>query len=182
LIYYSIPYSLDKNIGEYYNSFMECLPSDTDFACFIDGDVSFTTNNFGTQIESIIKRYSDGKFFTCYTNRVGFQRQIFPGVNIHSNDMEYHRFIGKKIQESFWDECEDLSYLQLNELISGMLLLIRKDLWKSVGGFLNKGMLGVDNDFHLKCILNKEKLYLMKGIYVYHWYRWPNQQNINHLK
>lgn len=181
MIYYSIPYSVNKNIGTYYNTVMESLPNETDFACFVDGDTIFTTPNFGTQIDSVVNRYKECKFFTCYTNRVGFKLQVHPMVDKDNNDMNYHREIGKELQARYWDECEDMSYLTEKQLISGMLLLIRKDLWKKVGGF-KTGMLSVDNDFHLKCIKNKEKLYLMKGVYIYHWYRWPNYSNTNHLK
>jgi hypothetical protein len=59
-------------------------------------------------------------------------------------------------------------------------MLVRKDLWKEVGGF-KSGMLSVDNDFHYKCINKKESVLLMMGVYIYHWYRWPNYGNISHL-
>ena len=181
MIYYSIPYSTEKNIGGYYNSVMENLKNDDDFACFVDGDTIFTTSNFGNQINDTVKRYPDCRFFTCYTNRVGFKKQVYPMVDPNNNDMEYHRRIGSLLQERYWDLCDDLSDLPRTHLISGMLMLVRKDLWRQVGGFKN-GMLSVDNDFHAKCIDNNEKLLLMKGVYIYHWYRWPNYGNTSHLK
>ena len=181
MIYYSIPYSTEKNIGGYYNSVMENLKNDDDFACFVDGDTIFTTSNFGNQINDVVKRYPDCRFFTCYTNRVGFKKQVHPMVDTNNNDMEYHRRIGSLLQETYWDLCDDLSDLKRSELISGMFLLVRKDLWREVGGF-KSGMLSVDNDFHAKCIDINEKLLLMKGVYIYHWYRWPNYSNTSHLK
>ena len=89
MIYYSIPYSTNRNIGAYYNSVMENLPNDTDFACFVDGDTIFTTSNFGDQIADVIKKYPDNRFFTCYTNRVGYKYQIHPSVNKDNNDITY---------------------------------------------------------------------------------------------
>lgn len=181
MIYYSIPYSTERNLGEYYNSFMENLPNDTDFACFVDGDTIFTTSNFGTQIASAVERYPDCRFFTCYTNRIGFKQQIHPLVDQNTNDMEYHRNFGRLLQDNHWDECDELPTSDRNSLISGMFLLIRKDLWREVGGF-KSGMLSVDNDFHQKCIDKNEKLLLLKGVYIYHWYRWPNANRTEHLK
>lgn len=181
MIYYSIPYSTEKNIGAYYNSVMNNLPNDEDFACFVDGDTIFTTSDFGNQISDVVKKYPECRFFTCYTNRVGCKIQICPIIDRDNNDIEYHRNMGKLLQDNYWDLCDDISELEPGTLISGMLMLVRKDLWKEVGGF-KSGMLSVDNDFHLKCISKKEPVYLMKGVYIYHWYRWPNAGNISHLK
>jgi GT2 family glycosyltransferase len=61
------------------------------------------------------------------------------------------------------------------------MILIQKRLWKKIGGFLENGMLGVDNDLHTKVIKSNEKLYLMRGVYLYHWYRWPNYKDKSHL-
>jgi GT2 family glycosyltransferase len=180
MIYYSIPYSLDKNIGNYYNSVMESIPNDDDFACFVDGDTIFTTNNFGTQIASAIQRYPECKFFTCYTNRISSTTQNLPNVDKNNNDVHYHRILGKNLQEKYWDECFNIGN-DMKDAISGVLMLIRKDLWKAVGGFQTEGMLGVDNNFHIKCIQIGEPVYIMRGVYIYHWYRWPDYTNKLHL-
>jgi len=180
MIYYSIPYSTDKNIGKYYNDVVESVPNDTDFVCFVDGDTIFNTSNFGSQIHEATLRYPECRFFTGLTNRVNFQPQVYEGVDKDSNDIAYHRNIGKQLQDRYWDECEDYSHFSELELLSGFLMLIRKDLWRELGGF-KEGLLGVDNDIHLKCIRKKEKVYLMKGVYLYHWYRWPNYKDKSHL-
>ncbi len=159
---------------------MENLPNDTDFACFVDGDTIFTTSNFGDQISQIVSEHPDGRFFTCYTNRVGCKLQVYPLVDKDNNDIEYHRNLGKSLQQMNGTQCMVMPNSAQSGLLSGMLMLIRKDLWKEVGGF-KSGMLSVDNDLHLKCIGINEPVYLMTGVYVYHWYRWPNYGNVNHL-
>lgn len=181
MIYYSIPYSTNKNIGAYYNSVMENLPNDTDFACFVDGDTIFTTPNFGDQILDVVSKYPECGFFTCYTNRVGYAPQVYPFVDKDNNDIDYHRTVGKSLQQEYWDKCEPISSNSESGLLSGVMMLIRKDLWKELGGFKD-GMLSVDNDFHRKCIDAGKPVYLMIGVYIYHWYRWPNYGNVSHLK
>jgi GT2 family glycosyltransferase len=125
-------------------------------------------------MESVIERYPECKFFTCYTNRIGSTTQNLPDVDKNNNDMAYHRNLGKQLQEKYWDECEDLCKTENKDAISGMLMMIRKDLWKEVGGFHTEGMLGIDNHFHVQCMKINEPVYMMKGVYIYHWYRWPD--------
>ena len=105
MIYYSIPYSTQKNIGACYNSVMENLPNDKDFACFVDGDTIFTTSNFGDQISQVVGENPNVRFFTCYTNRIGYKQQIYPLVDKDNNDIEYHRELGKSLQEENGTKC-----------------------------------------------------------------------------
>lgn len=181
MIYYNIPYRSDKNLGRAYNEFMELIPKDKDFACFVDADTIFTTSDYGTTIEKVVERYPEVKCFTALTNRVSCRWQVHPGVDQRNNDMEYHRNFGKGLQGVYGTFCEDVSSKPHNEVMSGLLILIRKDLWKRMGRFKEDGMLGIDNDLHWKIQSLKEKMYLMKGVYLYHWYRYPNFTDISHL-
>jgi len=181
MIYYSIPYSTEKNIGKYYNDFMKALPSDDDYACFVDGDTIFTTSDYGSVIDRAIKENPDVGCFTCLTNRIGCKWQILPGVDQDNNDMKYHRDLGRRIQTIFGTICEDVTDKPDNEVMSGLLILIKKSAWKKIGGFKEAGMLGIDNDLHWKLKRKKQKIYLMRGIYLFHWYRWPDSKNKSHL-
>lgn len=178
MIYYSIPYNTDKNLGKYYNDFMKILPNNDDFACFVDGDTIFTTPNYGHIIERVILENKNIGCFTALTNRVFCVWQVANGVDINNNDMEYHRTFGKNILEIYDTYCEDVT---MKALMSGFLILINKKTWKKIGGFKEDGMLGIDNDLHLKIRKCREKMYMMKGIYLYHWYRYPNRSDISHL-
>jgi GT2 family glycosyltransferase len=178
-IYYSIPYDVNKNMGKYYNDFMKLLPDDDDYACFVDGDTIFTTSNYGHIINDVINKYPYVGCFTSVTNRVNCKWQIAEHIDVDDNDMQYHREFGKYMQDTYGSDCDDVTN---NSLMSGFLILLKKDTWKKIGGFLENGMLGVDNDMHNKIQKCGEKMYIMKGIYLYHWYRYPNYGNISHLK
>ena len=125
-IYYSQPWSTKKNIGAYYNKFMELLPDDDDFACFTDGDAMFMTVYYGRQIEDIVKKYPQCGLFTCMTNRVAFPNQI-ADISWQNNDIE------KK-------ESRD-SNVHYNNTVGGSGLVIRggvishipEDGWKMSG-------------------------------------------------
>ena len=56
-----------------------------------------------------------------------------------------------------------------------------KSVWEKVGGFKEDKMLTVDNDIHRKIRISGEKVGLMKGIYVQHWYRGGIKENRQHL-
>lgn len=180
-IQYSIPYRSDKNLGKCYNNFMNLLPSDNSYACFVDADTIFTTPNFGTIIEKVTQENPEVGCFVAMTNRVNCKWQVHSGIDINNNDMEYHRKFGKGLQEIYGTFCEDVTHKQKHEVLSGFLILIRKSVWKKIGGFKEEGMLGIDNDLHYRLQHHDEKLYLMKGIYLYHWYRYPNLKDISHL-
>ena len=181
MIYYSIPYDSQKNIGKYYNQFMSILPNENDYACFVDGDTIFTTSNYGHILEKIVEENPGVGCFTCYTNRIGCKWQIAPGVDTETNDMNYHREFGKSLQTIFSTSCKDVSNVEDDQVMSGVMILIKKESWRTIGGFHENGMLGVDNDLHWKMKKFGEKMYLMQGIYLYHWYRWPDVKNKSHL-
>ena len=178
-IYYSIPFNSDKCIGKYYNEFMDIIPNDNDYACFVDADTIFTTPDYGTLIEEVIKLNPTIDMFTCYTNRVNCKWQIHPDVDVYSNDMSYHMLFGKQIKEHNQTKCTDCTN---GQLFSGMFFIIKKSAWNKIGKAKQYGMLGIDNDIHKKIKQHKMKLYRMDGLYVYHWYRNNRPNYKDHLK
>jgi glycosyltransferase involved in cell wall biosynthesis len=180
MIYYSIPWDSSMNIGRYYNQFMSSLPDDG-VACFIDGDATFTTVNFGKQLEAVLEANPQCGLFVGLTNRVGCTWQIADGVDIESNDLAYHREVGARLSQEHWATCVPVPN-DPTKLLSGVLILLRKSLWSKVGGFPEQGMLGVDNELHRRVTKLGEPILLMKGVYVYHWYRGGNKDEKSHLK
>lgn len=167
MIYYSIPYSLSKNIGKAYNHECDRLPDDNDWICFTDGDARFVTPYYGHQLHSIIQRYPDCKLFTAVTNRVGTEYQCIPNMwDVEEYDKHVKK--GHQLYELYNTECEDITH---KEPLSGVVILIQKSEWKRVGGFKENGMLGIDNAIHKNVKEQGGKVMLMKGVYVFHYYR-----------
>lgn len=177
-VHHIIPWNSDKNIGKSYNETMS-LVKNNDWVCFLDGDAVHTTHFFGKYIEEIIDKNKEYSLFTCYTNRVGCKWQIPPMVEWSSNDSSYHRKIGSELWEKNKTKVIDVTN---NSPLSGVMILINKSSWEKVGGFKEEKMLSVDNDIHYKFKNYGFKVGLMTGIYVQHWYRGGDMNNITHLK
>jgi len=166
-VYHCIPWNSEKLIGKSYNQFMNLIGS-SDWCCFLDGDAVHTSSFFGKRIEDVIETNPEYSLFTCYTNRIGCSYQIAPNVDKVSNDQNYHRNFGENLWNSNKTSVENITNLSP---LSGVLILIKKSAWESVGGFKEKGILSVDNEIHEKFKKSGHKVGLMKGIYVQHWYR-----------
>jgi GT2 family glycosyltransferase len=165
-VFHMIPWNSDKNIGKSYNESMSMVKTN-DWVCFLDGDAVHTSHFFGKRIEEVID-----------TNRVNCTYQIAPGVDVKNNDQEYHRNFGDNIWETYGNQVMDVTN---NMELSGVFIAIKKSVWEKVGGFKEDKMLTVDNDIHRKIRISGEKVGLMKGIYVQHWYRGGIKENRKHL-
>jgi GT2 family glycosyltransferase len=177
-VFHMIPWNTDKNIGRAYNEMM-FLVGDNDWVCFIDGDAVHTSHFFGKRIEDVITSNPEYSMFTCMTNRVGRPYQIPANVDTKSNDQKYHREFG----DLLWDK-NGVNVLNITDRpnLSGVMILIKKTMWETVGGFKEKKMITIDGDMHQRVKCSEGKVGLMRGIYVQHWYRGGNAQNKKHLQ
>jgi len=165
LVPYS-PRSEGKNLGLAYNELMARL-SDDDWACFIDHDACFTTYDWYAQLEEITARLTEPCVLTALTNRVGSHWQRAPGVDRNNHAMDYHRRVGTAVQAAARGTLRDVTH---ESLMSGVVILLSKKTWLQLGGFA-EGFLGVDNAIHQAARDQGFPVYLMRGVYVYHWYR-----------
>jgi GT2 family glycosyltransferase len=171
MIHTYIPYapkSMDKNIGAVYNNFMNIIP-EGDWACFLDHDAMFTTLDWYKQLENIVEGLSfshpDAGLLTVCTNRIGNFEQRVEGIEPQNHDIYHHRKIGKQRQTEYGSSLRECEYL-----MSGVVILISKEVWKKTSGFTD-GFLSVDNDIDRKIRELGYKSYIMDGVYCYHWYR-----------
>jgi len=165
------PEGMDKDLGNTYNDYMKLLPDDA-WACFLDHDAMWMTPDWYKQLEEIIERNPRYGCFTCMTNRIGNPEQLVKGVDQDNHDIVYHREIGKKLQSQHSTEIENITN---KHCMSGVVMLVKKSAWEKGGGF-KEGFLGVDNDFHTRLSSVGVEIGLMKGLYIYHWYRYKDSE------
>ena len=170
-----IAYSKDGNLGMAYNEAITMV-GESDWVCFLDHDAMFTTTDWYSQLYEILEANPQYGLFACMTNRIFMYYQKFKEISEHNHDIKYHRNFGKHIQTQYRTNVMDITQ---QSSLSGVLMLISKKTWNTVGGFKD-GFLGVDNDMHKKCTKNNINVGLMTGVYVYHWYR--GDGDMTHVK
>lgn len=179
MIWYHQPFDLNKNIGVYYNQAMSMI-DDSDWCCFVDGDAMFTTASYGQQIETILQANPSYGLLYATTNRIGCEWQKADGIDTKNDDIKYHRKVGESIWMKFGSKVEKVNCYKTGG--SGFLILVNKQTWKMAGTFSQYGMLGVDwNFFERVKRARVDNIGLMKGIYLYHWYRGGDSANTKHL-
>lgn len=201
MIYVNIPYadaSCGKNIGCAYNKFMETLPCEDDYACFIDHDAMFTTSSWYPQMNHIINQNPHIGAFGCRTNRNGHSFQLVGNIDPHNHNIDYHRKIGNFIQNKYYDnlfcihpgdKSKKGNFRSGNTEqpgFSGTLIVLKKSAWLKMGRFqeqqflhtdasgseqVTDGFLHVDSEFRRRLYKHDIPFYIMNGIYIYHWYR-----------
>lgn len=177
-IWYSNPYSTEKNIGRAYNEFCSLVP-DGDFICLTDGDMMYLTSDWGKQIEDVVKE-NGNKFglIGCMTNRLGRKTQRI-GEMDNNHDMLRHYEIAKKLSKNHYGKVQDVTR---QKYVAGMFMLFPKSVWNKVK--FRENNISFDDHFSNDVRKKGYKLGLMKGLYVYHLYRaWSDNpsKDIAHL-
>jgi hypothetical protein len=178
MIRYIIPWTSDKNLSGFYNREICNLENDDDWACFVDRDTYFPHPNYGNHIEAIINKHGvTYKLLTCMTNRVGTTYQCVKNMWTVEKGAA-HEDRAKSLWYAKGVEVEDITN---STPISGMLILVQKK-FITENRLLKDGLLlGADNDFHYIAKESGEKVGLMRGVYVYHYYRNGVPTNKQHL-
>lgn len=165
------PIECEKKIGCAYNKFMEILPSDDDWGCFLDHDAMFTTTDWYIQLNDIIEKNPDVGAFGARTNRLNSTYQIVGNIDVYNHDITYHRKIGDHLQTKYYDDLFVIDKNTAQKGFSGVLILLKKSIWKKIKGFKAEGFNHVDNDFRYRLEEHKIPFHIMNGVYVYHWYK-----------
>lgn len=183
------PKEHDKDIPWICNHYMNLLPNDDDWACFVDHDAMFTTPDWYHQLNDIIKKNPEYSCFTAMTNRIYASWQIPDGVDENNHDIVYHRGIGANLGMENYGQVIDVTECSESLLLPqpkcppretsplcDVMLLYKKSAWKDVPfrQFFeeeSQKMFGVDNILHLDLKKKGHKVGSMTGIYLYHWHR-----------
>lgn len=176
MIHNFVPMSINKNIGKEYNYYMSLVPKDDDYALFKDHDCLPTTYEWYNHMNAIVKAHPQVACFNVRSNRIDCRWQRYPCDD--TNDFMYHWKLGHEIFAKYGLKVKDCT---TKGLMSGLVMVIKKSAWRKVGGFREDGILGVDNHFHKRLIAHRQRVYLMEGIYFWHWYSDNRRLGKKHL-
>lgn len=160
----AIPYSDERDLGSAHNEFMSLLPEDG-WGCLLDHDVMFTTRDWHKQLTSAIRQYPEGTF-CAMTNRIACPFQVVPGISMKTHDMWYHREMGARIlpNQTIRDVTDE------PRTPAGFLMCLSKRAWREVNGFPH-GFHLMDKRMWTALKMVGRRIYLIEGLYMYHWHR-----------
>jgi GT2 family glycosyltransferase len=155
-----VPYRADANLGRAYNDFMGYLGAH-DWAAFLDHDAMPTTGLWHRQIAEAIAFKPGAGAFVAMTNRIASKWQR-AGPEL-SNDVAVHRVYGA-------ERAKVRSMLDITDTkgFGGVLFAVSKAAWQDCGGFAD-GLGCVDHSLHFRLRARGRRIYLIEGLYVYHW-------------
>lgn len=162
-IHYLTPYATDKNFGRELNERISELSDG--WVCLRDSDCMFLTPDYGRQIAEICAT-TDLDVLGCLTNRLGRPIQRYKGELSTNWDIKHHYTIAQSLEANHWCEVEDITS---KKWVAGMFMMFRKSLWEQIK--FKENCLTWDDQFSEDVRISGGKLGLMKGIYVFHFYR-----------
>lgn len=171
MILCATPFRKDMDLGRAYNETMELLGED-DWAVFLDHDACWTTPRWHDQVEAAIARVPDAGMFTAVTNRIASRWQQAAEVQArqgsaspvvgHEDDIAWHRKVGEERLNN-----RDLLDVTDTQGIGGVVLAISKATWRRQR-FVS-GLFCVDHNMHFALKRLGLRVWLIEGLYVYHW-------------
>jgi hypothetical protein len=175
-----IPYSYEKKLYDAYNDeFQSKDLKDSDWLAIVDGDMMFFIGNFGHQINDYIKKYPEAGMFTCYANQSAFNQQKRKGVDSKNPDIKYHAAISKQMYAT-----KHTLVKPVTGRIEGFLLVINVGVWRRLWPEIKNTcevrgakILAVDTSIMQVMVKHKLPVYVMRGMYVFHYRRLLDGKN-----
>lgn len=166
-----IPWREDTNLGAAYNEAMEMLPEDG-WAVLLDHDVMFTTFEWHRQIDRAIAAEPYGSF-TGVTNRIFCPWQKAREADQNNHDILYHRALGEaRLSNRYLTDVTDATGAYG---WGGYIMILSKAAWRDAGKFVD-GQLCVDHQMHFALRRAKRRVFLIEGLYIYHYARGRGEQ------
>lgn len=167
------PWSIQENLGQAYNKAIESAGPDYDLVALMDYDAMLTTPRWYEQLQGAWRDATIG-VLGAVTNRIGNKAQV-PENAPKDHDIRAHRQFGHYLAEKYGSETLDITddYFEgRGDLLGGVLMATSPGIWERVGGFPDQqGKLGIDNAYHRRIREAKLRVHILRGLYVYHWYR-----------
>jgi hypothetical protein len=151
--------------------YMNLVTNPEDWVCMMDGDIAFLNADFGHHMQEYINKYPDTGIFTCYASRSRTtwmmpDKHIFNSTNIldHKKKADHHAA-----------KCR-LDVVEIDNRVTGHLMMMKKDTWNKIKDAASQkcddlSILSVDSRISRSVLAIGMKIRLMKGIYVFHYYR-----------
>ncbi len=143
---------------------------DGDAACFIDGDMMFTTSDYGNILHDYVNAYPNA-ILTCWTNRThslstGQQHPLMKNIDV------------KDVLSFAQSIKNDRTVTRIDGVASMLLMVIPKTIWEK-NKFVESNqyrpsennILGVDSSFVNQIRSKGIQLLRMNGLFMYHQYR-----------
>ena len=171
MIYFFTPYSFEKKLFKAYDDYMKLIPNPEDWGCIMDGDMAFLLSDFGHQIQEYINKYPVTGMFSCYANRNPYGHQMRPGLNPESDSV---RYIFQNAVEMYEKNHGKVTPCQRR--IAGFLMVIKKATWlkyreEIAAHAQNANIQAVDTAISDILVKHDEKILLMEGMQVFHYFR-----------
>ena len=169
----AIAYDVERDLGRAYNEIVSRLRPG-DHVVFLDHDAVFTTRDWYQQLLAAIERHPEAGMFGAMTNRIGNRQQVPPGAPA-GHDMAAHRVFGAALQKQHGTDVIDVTK---GHALSGVVMCFTADVLATNFKFAS-GFMGVDNQAHRDVVRAGKRVYLLPGLYVYHWYRADGVGHVN---
>jgi len=182
MIWFFTPYSFGRKLFDAWDQYMNLVQNPQDWVCMMDGDIAFFRNDFGHHIQKYTEQNPDVSIFSCYASRSGTAWMMPINNQFDCKDIVIHRQIAETCAVSHTLEIEEL-----NKRVTGHLMVMRKSTWlkfrdKIQTATEEKNLYGIDTAICQQILYAGGRILLMKGIYVFHYYRHlEGRNNKSHL-
>ncbi len=163
-VYYSTPY-LYGDIGKGVNDFVSLVP-DGSWICIRDSDTLFMTSDQQGQIQNIVDHNPPFDLIGCRTNRLRSPYQAVEGAFAEDSIM-FHLSLAKELEKEYYGVIDTLP---TPEVVAGMFMLFRKELWNEFK--FPERSIQFDIDYSKTLREAGKSLGIAQGIYLLHLYRY----------
>jgi hypothetical protein len=167
------PFAIDGNLGRAYNESAEGLDDD-EWIAVMDQDICMLDSRLKYWIGQCLAEHED-KFdvFVPVTNRLSDSQQLVEGMYF-THDIRQHRNKTKHRWDAF-----GTSTVPTTKPTAGMLMVMKVRTLRTVR--FRNGIWFIDTDFYRRAESMGYRFGLMRGIYVFHYYRLCENKSSAHL-
>lgn len=169
MVHVVTPFRTDKNLGLAYNEAFKHY-SDEDWLCLMDWDAYFLTSDAINHLIRYTELYPKTGIFTAWTGRIHSSNsiQLYKGIVNEDGEIRNHIAIAEYLKQNLYQVAP------IHKVISGFLMMIKKETWNEIKFSEDMKCLGVDNEYSQRILDAGKTIFRMEGIYIWHTYRLIN--------